>query len=379
MPASTGWGNLQRFLDSVAPTAPSRTVYRDLWERYGEWSAFQAESRATLKTRVTVKQYYTPYLSALQIYIAAKLVVAASRNRREGDGPVEMDSLQVRTVGAVTCQDCSGYVKGSSPNCFKAQIAVQFGCVRAASCLIPRSILGLDPVFLFYLGVADDCDKSSDKISLFPFGIAIYKMQGDLWLTPRTAEHVRFMDLQRAASSWLKQFNVYHHDSSFFACHSNIIAPLIGSSGTGVGRGKRDSGMFMLVVFVVGFVLGAIAVLGLEALGVLFVINKLSQKTRKLEQSLIAANDVDYLLPLDFLHPKQAFCRECYSLSSGCYGSVEKSQNETVTPLRSFCTEPGIRVEGFNHYLKSYNFRRSEAAGVRVGDRDNSKLAELGK
>lgn len=63
--------------------------------------------------------------------------------------------------------------------------------------------------------------------------------------------------------------------------------------------------MFLLAVFVVGFLLGAVAVIGLEALGVLFVINKLTQKTRKLEESLVDSKDVDHLQSLDLASPKK--------------------------------------------------------------------------
>lgn len=62
--------------------------------------------------------------------------------------------------------------------------------------------------------------KSSSKIALTPFGLATYKMQGDLWLNPDTTDQERILDLFNAADSWLKQLGVDHHDFKFFACHS---------------------------------------------------------------------------------------------------------------------------------------------------------------
>lgn len=63
---------------------------------------------------------------------------------------------------------------------------------------------------------------SSSKIALTPFGLATYKMLGDLWLNPDTSDQERILDLFNAADSWLKQLSVHHHDFKFFACHSNI-------------------------------------------------------------------------------------------------------------------------------------------------------------
>lgn len=64
--------------------------------------------------------------------------------------------------------------------------------------------------------------KSSSKIALTPFGLATYRMQGDLWLNPDTSDQERILDLFNAADSWLKQLSVHHHDFQFFACHSNM-------------------------------------------------------------------------------------------------------------------------------------------------------------
>lgn len=67
-------------------------------------------------------------------------------------------------------------------------------------------------------------DKSKEEncgsVSLPPFGIAAYKMEGDLWLKRETSDYERIANLYRAAESWLKQLNVKHHDFNFFTCHS---------------------------------------------------------------------------------------------------------------------------------------------------------------
>lgn len=65
--------------------------------------------------------------------------------------------------------------------------------------------------------------KERGRISLPPFGLATYKMQGHMWKNPDTFDCVRLKDLVGAAGSWLKQLNVQHHDFNFFTSHSMEI------------------------------------------------------------------------------------------------------------------------------------------------------------
>lgn len=60
------------------------------------------------------------------------------------------------------------------------------------------------------------------RICLCPFGLATYKMQGDLWLKPETCDYEKLIDLNNAADSWLKQLSVPHHDFNFFTFHSTM-------------------------------------------------------------------------------------------------------------------------------------------------------------
>ena len=64
--------------------------------------------------------------------------------------------------------------------------------------------------------VGEDCKKNnSGSISLPPFGLATYKMQSDLWLNTDLNDYEKTSHLCSAADSWLKQFNVHHHDFDF--------------------------------------------------------------------------------------------------------------------------------------------------------------------
>ncbi|KAJ9172512.1 hypothetical protein P3X46_015742 [Hevea brasiliensis] len=59
-------------------------------------------------------------------------------------------------------------------------------------------------------------------IFLPPFGMASYKMQGDIWINRETSDLERIIYLRDAADSWLKQLDVHHHDYNFFAHHSTM-------------------------------------------------------------------------------------------------------------------------------------------------------------
>lgn len=65
-------------------------------------------------------------------------------------------------------------------------------------------------------------DGKSRRICLSPFGLATYKMQGDLWAKPETPDHENMVDLYYAADSWLKQLSFEHHDFNFFSWRTNL-------------------------------------------------------------------------------------------------------------------------------------------------------------
>ncbi|XP_061342957.1 uncharacterized protein LOC133289101 [Gastrolobium bilobum] len=71
--------------------------------------------------------------------------------------------------------------------------------------------------------VGEKCKKKqSGCISVPPFGLATYKMQGDLWLDQEPYVNERVSYLYSAADSWLKQLNVNHHDFNFFTSNSTM-------------------------------------------------------------------------------------------------------------------------------------------------------------
>ncbi|VAI51966.1 unnamed protein product [Triticum turgidum subsp. durum] len=52
--------------------------------------------------------------------------------------------------------------------------------------------------------------------ALSPFGLATYRMQGDLWKRSGSSDHRRLSELHWAAASWLKQVGAHHPDFTFF-------------------------------------------------------------------------------------------------------------------------------------------------------------------
>ncbi|KAG6625161.1 uncharacterized protein LOC122299781 [Carya illinoinensis] len=65
-------------------------------------------------------------------------------------------------------------------------------------------------------------EESNGGISLPPFGLATYKLQGDLWIKPQTSDRERIIHLYSAADSWLKQLSIQHHDFNFFTFHATM-------------------------------------------------------------------------------------------------------------------------------------------------------------
>ncbi|GAA0167747.1 hypothetical protein LIER_22612 [Lithospermum erythrorhizon] len=56
-----------------------------------------------------------------------------------------------------------------------------------------------------------------DGIRLPPFGLATYKMQGDVWMSDKKGrDQERLVSLLSVADSWVKQLKVQHHDFNYF-------------------------------------------------------------------------------------------------------------------------------------------------------------------
>ncbi|CAL1394039.1 unnamed protein product [Linum trigynum] len=95
-----------------------------------------------------------------------------------------------------------------------------------------RTIKDLSTCFLTYhtlsssfqdMDLEDDIEKperkrkAGESISLPPFGMATYKMQGSVWVSGNCGrDQERLVSLLSVADSWLKQLRVQHHDFNYF-------------------------------------------------------------------------------------------------------------------------------------------------------------------
>ncbi|PPD88675.1 hypothetical protein GOBAR_DD14389 [Gossypium barbadense] len=95
-----------------------------------------------------------------------------------------------------------------------------------------RTIKDLSTCFLTYhtlsssfqdMDLEDDIEnperkrKEGEGISLPPFGLATYKMQGNVWVSGNSGrDQERLVSLLSVADSWLKQLRVQHHDFNYF-------------------------------------------------------------------------------------------------------------------------------------------------------------------
>lgn len=66
-------------------------------------------------------------------------------------------------------------------------------------------------------GASERKRKVGEGMSLPPFGLATYKMQGNVWVSGnRGRDQERLVSLLSVADSWLKQLRVQHHDFNYF-------------------------------------------------------------------------------------------------------------------------------------------------------------------
>ncbi|KAM3398263.1 hypothetical protein P3S68_001778 [Capsicum galapagoense] len=301
--------NLESFLQSVTPIVPSKPLPRsnmddqssmwisngdkyftlgDLWNCYEEWSSYGVGAPIRLKDDdddENVIQYYSPYLSAIQIY-TIRSPSSPIRNSSSGSHDVDLEmeswsdasessgklsrSLSNNSVSADSSFESGAsrdrlgclyfqYSETCSPfwripfsdkiiefaQNFPGLVTLKSTDLSAASWMavawypiyhVPMKGItkNVSTSFLTYHTLSssfqdaveekiDGERKGGSGIRLSPFGLAAYRMQNDLWLNTNTPkDYETLIDLQSAADSWLKQLSYSHHDFNFFTAHSNM-------------------------------------------------------------------------------------------------------------------------------------------------------------
>jgi hypothetical protein len=306
--ASSMESNLECFLDCTTPISPSQFLPKseirnlnrlwhpwerekveyftlsDLWNCYGEWSAYGAGVPISLENGETLIQYYVPYLSAIQIFTSNPSFTCL---REETDSVCEMrdsfsDSFSDESESEKLSRwdGCSSedgvfeqesisnlndrlgnlyfqYFERSTPYArvplmdkisglsrrYRGLMSLRSVDLSPASWMavawypiyhIPmgRTIKDLSTCFLTYhtlsssfqdMELEDDTmseakkRKKGEGLSLPPFGLATYKMQGNVWVSNKNGrDQERLVSLWSVADSWLKQLRVQHHDFNYF-------------------------------------------------------------------------------------------------------------------------------------------------------------------
>ncbi|KAL0797314.1 hypothetical protein Bca101_052488 [Brassica carinata] len=245
----------------------------DLWDCYHEWSAYGASVPIHLSNGESLVQYYVPYLSAIQIFTSHSSLIRLREESEDGetsDGRYpfsESSSDESVSEEGLELNDRLGYLylqyfDISSPYTrvplmdkinelaqrYSGLMSLRSIDLSPASWMsvawypiyhIPmgRTIKDLSTCFLTYHtlsssfqdmepeengGDRERMRKEGEDITLPPFGLATYKMQGNVWLSHDHDDQERLVSLCSVADSWLKQLRVQHHDFNYFCSMSMI-------------------------------------------------------------------------------------------------------------------------------------------------------------
>ncbi|KAE8736391.1 (RS)-norcoclaurine 6-O-methyltransferase-like isoform 1 [Hibiscus syriacus] len=188
----------------------------DLWSCYDEWSAYGAGVPIMLNSYETLVQYYVPYLSAVQIFTSSSPVNSL---REETDSFSDSSSDESVTEKLWRWDGCSSEDGSPEQDSRLGYLYFQYFERSTPYGRVPLmdKINGLSGRFSD-MDPGDDIEGAGDgAISLPAFGLATYKMQGDVWVSGNSGrDGEKLVSLLSVADSWLKQLGVQHHDFDYF-------------------------------------------------------------------------------------------------------------------------------------------------------------------
>ncbi|XP_040872118.1 uncharacterized protein [Glycine max] len=243
--------NLNRLWHPWEREAVEYFTLGDLWNRFHEWSAYGAGVPITLSNGETLVQYYVPYLSAIQIFTSNTFREEAESGECETrDSYSDSYSEESESDKLWRWDGTSSEEGGSEPDCitglaerYPGLMSLRSVDLSPASWMavawypiyhIPmgRTIKDLSTCFLTYhtlsssfqdMNLDDDSEGAHEKrkegegISLPAFGLATYKMLGNVWVSGNCGrDQEKLVSLLSVADSWLKQLRVQHHDFNYF-------------------------------------------------------------------------------------------------------------------------------------------------------------------
>ncbi|KAK7342232.1 hypothetical protein VNO80_25176 [Phaseolus coccineus] len=273
--------NLNRLWHPWEREAVEYFTLGDLWNQFDEWSAYGAGVPISLSNGETLVQYYVPYLSAIQIFTSSSFREETESGECETrdsysdsyseesecdklwrwdgtsseEGGSEHDCLwhmndrlghlyfqyfeRSTPYGRVPLMDKISGLAERYPGLMSLRSVDLSPASWMAVAWYPiyhipmgRTIKDLSTCFLTYhtlsssfqdMELDDDAGGGKEKrkegegISVAAFGLATYKMQGNLWVSGNCGrDQERLVSLLSVADSWLKQLRVQHHDFNYF-------------------------------------------------------------------------------------------------------------------------------------------------------------------
>ncbi|KAL1113943.1 hypothetical protein E1A91_D02G225400v1 [Gossypium mustelinum] len=305
LPYASNHSNLQCFLRCITPVVPTRLLPKkcnedsncgnletnekerdeegyslsEVWESYSEWSAYGVDVPIVLNNGDCVVQYYSPSLSAMQIYTFKP----SSSSFRGLGNMVKPENVSCCNDDDDDDDDGGGrseiYNSSASSNdsCLSSEAAwdedstqtntmdqcgylyYQYNEMASPYDRVPLQVkmneLGkhypglfdlrsteispyswmaiawypvyqipmatnvkeLSACFLTYHPLSGSRTGSNkEEISLPPFAVVTYKLFGTLWINPETSDKDTIICQQTAACNWLRQLQFQHHDFNFF-------------------------------------------------------------------------------------------------------------------------------------------------------------------
>ncbi|KAL4348452.1 hypothetical protein GQ457_17G004440 [Hibiscus cannabinus] len=223
----------------------------ELWRCFSEWSAYGVAVPILLDDGGRVIQYYSPSLSALQLYTTEpyKNSSCLGSNATTRDDDDSCHKMTTDQCGYLYYQ----YNETASPydrvpfNEKISELSKQYsGLVHLHSkdlspymYQVPgaTNVKELSACFLTYHPLSSSLSPGSENIMLEsekvdgkrsdmparediclpPFAMISYRMFGTLWISPETSDFDVVLCQRNAASYWLKQVQFHHHDFNFMS------------------------------------------------------------------------------------------------------------------------------------------------------------------
>lgn len=219
----------------------------ELWDAFAEPSAFGAEVPLALQEGEDVSQYYVPFLSGMQLFARAEgggtapvyefFEKASPYSRAALGETIEMILEEREDLRTLTSDDLApnswmsvawypiyripqGTMLHDVQGCFLTYHALYVGELRDGdiACPLPPQMSKSQEEF-----IANRVNRARERAPegalvrvLRPFGLSMYKMQGDVWAANESV--TEWMNaLMDGAYTWLRLRKTVHPDYEFFS------------------------------------------------------------------------------------------------------------------------------------------------------------------